>query len=126
MDQELLSFIDAVYHERYSLFANNCIHKSLKIRKRARETGMQADLIICISVVRMKILRNLPVVSPHMYTLIEGKMVDVSLDPGHEARYCLNSEKGLLFPVNISRIGKGIRRFAGFRLPQRKLNRDGY
>ena len=126
MDKELLSFIDAVYLERYSLFTNNCIHKSLKIWKKARETGALVELILCISVVRMKILHGLPVFSPHMYTIIEGNMIDVSLDPGHEARYCLNSEKRLLFPVNVSRIGRRIRRLAGFRLPQRNLNQDGY
>jgi hypothetical protein len=125
VDKEMLSFVDAVYHEQYSLIAHNCIHKSIKIQKKAQETGKQADLIACISVVRMKILRNLPVVSPHMYAIIDGEKVDVSLDPGHEARYCLNSAKRLLFPVNISRIGRRIRKLAGSRLSQGNLNSDG-
>ena len=126
VDKELLSFIDSVYHEQYSLIKNNCIHKSLRIQRKARETGTPADLVLCISVVRMKLLYNLTILSPHMYTVIEDKIVDVSLDPGHEAKYCLNREKGLLFPVNISRLGRKIRSLITSQSPQRKLDRDGY
>ena len=107
-DKELLVFIDSVYHEPYSLIHNNCIHKSIRISQKARERGKQADLIWCVSIVRMKILGNLPTVNPHMYCVIDGEKVDVSLDPGHEARYCLNSQKKLLFPVNISKIGRSL------------------
>ena len=111
-DAELLSFIDSVYREPYSLLKNNCIHKSLRIRQKARERGKQVDIILCISVVTMKWLHGLPVPNPHMFTVVDGEKVDVSLDPGHEARYCRNTEKKLLFPVNVSRLGRLIQRKA--------------
>lgn len=124
-DLELLSFIDAIYREPYSLLKNNCIHKSLKIRNRARERGKQVDIIVCISVVTMKWLHGLPVPNPHMYTLIDGVKVDVSLDPGHELRYCRNQEKKLVFPVNVSRISRLIRRRPEQCETERQSDQDG-
>jgi len=111
MMNELSSFIDEVYREPYSLFSNNCINKSLKIKTKTEELGKRADLICCISIVPMKKWRNFPIITPHVYTEIEGKKIDVSLDPGHEEIFCKNSEKKLIMPVNISKLrrilGKG-------------------
>lgn len=101
---ELSSFIDEIYREPYSLFSNNCIRKSLRIKARAEALGKRADLICCISIVPMKKWHNFPIASPHVYTEIEGKKIDVSLDPGHEEIYCKNSEKKIILPVNISRL----------------------
>ena len=103
---ELSSFIDEVYREPYSLFGKNCIKKSLKIKAKAEELGKRADLICCISIVPIKKWHNLPTINPHVYTDIEGKKIDVSLDPGHEKIYCKNSEKRLILPVNISKLGR--------------------
>jgi hypothetical protein len=104
MMNELSSFIDKVYREPYSLFGNNCISKSLKIKAKSEELGKRADLICCISIVPIKKWHNFPTINPHLYTEIDGKKVDVSLDPAHEERYCRNSEKRLIMPVNISRL----------------------
>lgn len=101
---ELSSFIDEVYRQPYFLLGNNCIRKSLKIKTKAEELGKQADLVCCISIVPIKKWHNFPTVNFHMYVEVEGKKVDVSLDPEHEARYCKNSEKKLILPVNISRL----------------------
>ncbi len=111
MMNELSSFIDEVYREPYSLFSHNCINKSLKIKTKSEELGKRADLICCISIVPIKKWHNFPTINPHVYTEIEGKKIDVSLDPGHEEIYCKNSEKRLIMPVNISKLkrtlGKG-------------------
>ncbi len=104
MMNELLSFIDEVYREPYSLFSNNCIKKSLKIKARAEALGKRADLICCISIVPIKKWHNFPTINLYVYTEIEGKKIDVSLDPRHEERYYKNSEKKLIMPVNISRL----------------------
>ena len=48
--------------------------------------------------------RNFPTINPHVYTEIEDKKIDVSLDPGHEEIYYKNSEKKLIMPVNISQL----------------------
>ena len=101
---ELSSFIDRVYREPYFLPGNNCIRKSLKIKAKAEELGKRADLITCLSIVPIKKWHNLPTVNFHLYAAVDGKKVDVSLDPGHEARYCKNSEKKLIMPVNISKL----------------------
>lgn len=122
---ELLSFIDAVYREPYSLFGNNCINKSLKIKARAEELGKRADVVGCISIVPIKKWHNLPTINLHVYTEIEGKKIDVSLDPGHEEIYCKNSEKKLIMPVNISRLRRILGKRASFRSRRLEENR-GY
>ncbi|MBI2850336.1 MAG: hypothetical protein HYX80_04750 [Chloroflexi bacterium] len=101
---ELASLIDKVYREPYFLLGNNCIRKSLKIKAKAEELGKRADLITCISIVPIKKWHNFPTVNIHLYVEIEGKKVDVSLDPRLEEKYCKNSEKKLILPVNISKL----------------------
>lgn len=112
MSNELSSFIDQVYREPYSLFGNNCIKKSLKIKAKAEELGQKADLICCISIVPMKKRHNFPSINLHLYAEIDGKKVDVSLDPGHEEIYCKNSEKKLIMPINISQLGRSLTQIA--------------
>ncbi len=107
---ELDAYIDKVYQEPYFVLGNNCIRKSRKIKAKAEYLGKQADLIACISIVPIKAWHNFPTVNFHMYVVVDGRKVDVSLDPGHEARYCKNSEKKILFPVNISRLWRIMRR----------------
>lgn len=110
MTDELSTFIDEVYREPYSLLGNNCLRKSLRIKARAEALGKKVDLICCLSVVPIKKWHNLPTVNLHVYSEIEGEKVDVSLDPGHEAIYCKNSQKRLIMPVNVSRLGRAFRR----------------
>ena len=125
MMPELSSFIDEVYREPYSLLRNNCIKKSLKIKAKAEELGKRADLICCISIVPIKKWHNFPTINPHVYTEIEGKKIDVSLDPRHEEIYCKNSEKKLIMPVNISRLRRILSKRASFRSGRLEENR-GY
>ena len=115
MRDELLSFIDAVYREPYSLISNNCINKSLRIKAKAEELGNRADLIGCVAIVPTKKWHNFPIIIPHFYTEIEGKKVDVSLDPEHEEIYCRNSEKKLIMPMNLSKIRRTLCRGASLR-----------
>ena len=46
MMNELSAFIDEVYREPYSLFRNNCINKSLKIKARAEELGKKTSVTV--------------------------------------------------------------------------------
>lgn len=115
MTDELASFIDAVYRERYSYFRNNCINKSLRIKAKAEELGKGADLIFCFSIVPIRKWHGFPVISPHVYTVIDGEKVDVSLDPEHEAMYCKNSEKKLIMPVKVPDLGKVLGKRASLR-----------
>jgi len=112
MTDELSSFIDAVYREHYSLISNNCIHKSLRIKTKAEKLGKRADLVCCLSILPIKKFHNFPFVFPHVYTRIDGRKVDVALDPGHEKIYCKNDEQKLIMPVNISRMRRIICREA--------------
>ena len=113
MNEELSAFIDEVYKEPYSLVFNNCIDKSLRIMAKAESLGMKTDLIGCIAVLKAKRYRNLPVVSPHFYAEIDGKKVDVALDPVREELYCKNSEVRIVMPVNISEMGRAFFRRIG-------------
>ena len=112
MMNELSSFIDEVYREPYSLFSNNCINKSLRIKAKAEELGMAGDLILCLSILPIKKFHNFPIIIPHIYTEIDGRKVDVALDPETEEVYCQNDEQKLIMPVNISRMRRIICREA--------------
>jgi len=114
VNEELAAFVDEVYKEPYSLVFNNCIDKSLRIMVKAESLGMKADFIGCIAVLKAKRYRNLPIVSPHFYAEIDGKKVDVALDPIRERIYCKNSEVKIVMPVNISEMGRAFFRRFGF------------
>ncbi|MFQ6122204.1 MAG: hypothetical protein ACE5LA_03995 [Dehalococcoidales bacterium] len=103
-DIEMKRFIEEVYREPYSLISNNCIHKSVKIAKNARELVKEARLVVCWSIARWKMLKGFPTIQPHMYVEVEGKRVDVSLDPHHEEIYCKNTEKIILLPVKLPKL----------------------
>mgnify|MGYP001574488410 CR=1 FL=1 len=106
MNRNLKAWIDSVYHEPFNLFTNNCWHKSRKIIRKARELGLEAKLVVCIVFFRVKFLHNLPVVSLHFYSVIEGKnrkyfYVDVAFDPETEKRICHNEEFKVLLERKI-------------------------
>lgn len=115
MNDELSAFIDAVYRQPYSLLRNNCINKSLRIKAKAEELGMRADLICCIAIVPVKKWHNFHFASPHVYTEIEGERVDVAHDPRREEIYCKNSDIKVVMPVNISKIRRVFCHRAGLR-----------
>ena len=98
---EMAEFIEETYHQPYSFFTNNCIHKSLRIAGKARELGMDAHLVACCSIERWDVLRGALAPGPHMYVLVEGKRVDVASDPETEEEHHPNSERIILFPVKL-------------------------
>lgn len=114
MNEELSAFIDEVYKEPYSLIFNNCIDKSLRIMAKAKSLGMKADFIGCIAILPAKGYRNLLIASPHFYSEIDGKKVDVALDPIREQIYCKNSEVKIVTPMNISEIRRAFFHGIGF------------
>jgi len=115
MNKELSAFIDAIYRQPYSLLRNNCIRKSRRIKAKAEEQGMRADLICCIAIVPVRKWHNVRLPSPHVYTEVEGERVDVAHDPGREELWCPNSEIRVVMPVNISRIRRVFCQRAGLR-----------
>ena len=112
MPDKLSPFIDSVYREPYHLIGNNCINESLRIKAKAEELGKRADLICCLAIVPMKRWHNFPLISPHVYSEIDGEKIDVALDLGHEKIFCQNSEVKIVMPVNISQIKKPVFRRA--------------
>ena len=115
MNDQLSAFIDAVYREPYSLVRNDCLHKSLRIKAKAEGLGMKADLIGCIAMVRVKKWHNLLIISPHFYTEMDGKRVEVAHDPRREELWCKNSEIKVVMPVNISKMRRAFCRRADLR-----------
>lgn len=106
------------------MLGNNCIRKSLKIKAKAEELGKRADLIACISIVPIKKWHNFRTVNFHLYVEVEGKKVDVSLDPALEEKYCKNSEKKLILPVNISKLRRALSRGVNSVLPVAEAKGD--
>lgn len=101
---ELESFIDEVHNEPYNLFNNNCIHKHARIVKKARELGHDANLIGCISVSSIKPAPGLPLIGPHFYAEVNGKLVDVAMEPDLERVMHRNEDRIRLLPINCSKL----------------------
>ena len=99
---ELEEYIEEIHQEPYSILGNNCIDKHLKIVKKARELGHQADMIGCISVIPIAPAGGFPLVGPHFYAEVDGQMVDVTMQPDLERVICPNDAITRLLPINIS------------------------
>lgn len=115
MTQELSSYIDSVYREPYSLMRNNCIHKTLKIRAKARELGKQADLIFSLLFFSVRKLRDLPLLTPHLYLIINGRKIDVPLSPAQERKICKNIDVLPLISLNVSELARKLRFLIGLK-----------
>ena len=101
MDKKLKIFVGKTYREPYNLFTNNCLHKSIRIINKAGELGLRADLIFCGSIVTVRKWHGFKFPGVHFYAVVEGKKVDVALDPEREREYCRNEELILFLPINI-------------------------
>ncbi|MBA7694631.1 hypothetical protein ES703_103244 [subsurface metagenome] len=100
-DIEMRRFIESVYQEPYSLLTNNCFHKAIRIARKARDLGKDAQLVACWSIAPKRLLGLIPIISPHAYTLIDGEKVDVALSPEQEKRYWKNSERKIYLPIEL-------------------------
>ena len=103
MTDELTGFIKHVNQEPYSLVTNNCVVKTLRIRAEALRLGRHTDLVFCLLFFRIKCLANLPMISPHIYLIIEGRRVDVPLSPLQERKICKNINVKPFLKVNLSK-----------------------
>ncbi|GAI48191.1 unnamed protein product, partial [marine sediment metagenome] len=83
---------------------NNCIHKHLRIINKARKLGRDASMMGCISVIPITPASGMPLIGPHFYAKIDGKTVDVSMEPGLEKAVWRNEDIVRLFPVNVSKL----------------------
>jgi len=104
MNAEMTKYIKQIHNETYNLFRNNCAHKSLKIFKQAKELGIRAELVVCIS--RRPGIRGLiPLfgLGPHVFVLLNGQKVDVALSPEQEEKYWKNSDLKIFLPVKLAR-----------------------
>lgn len=101
---ELQKFIDEVHNEPYHILSNNCIHKHTRIVRKARELGHDASLIGCISVIPIKPVAGIPLISPHFYAKVDGKTVDVSMEPDLEKVMWENEDIFRLLPINVSKL----------------------
>ena len=98
---KMAEFIEETYQQPYSFLSNNCIHKSLRVARKARELGKDAQMVACCSIERWDVLGGVLAPGPHVYVLVEGKRVDVASDPKTEDEHHPNSERIILFPVKL-------------------------
>lgn len=102
---ELEQFIEEVHNEPYNLLVNNCIHKHIRIVRKARNLGHDASLMGCIPILPIKPVAGIPLVGrPHFYAEVDGKTVDVSMEPALEAVMWRNEDIFRLIPVNLSKL----------------------
>lgn len=98
---EMEQYIDQVHREPFSLLHNNCFHQVLRLVKKARSLGIQANMVICISKAPKKLWGFIPIVSSHAYAIIDGVKVDVALSPEQEKKYWKNTERRIYLPIKI-------------------------
>lgn len=101
---ELEKFIEEVHNEPFNILSNNCIHKHTRIVRKARELGHDASIMGCISVIPIKPAAGVPLIGPHFYAKIDGKTVDVSMQPSLEESMWKNEDIFRLLPVNVSKL----------------------
>lgn len=100
----LEQFIEGVHNEPFNILSNNCIHKHIRIINKARELGRDASLIGCVSVIPIKPMAGLPLVGLHFYAEVDGKTIDVSMEPAMEKAIWRNEDIIRLAPVNLSKL----------------------
>ena len=101
---ELEKFIEDVHKEPFNILSNNCLHKHGRIVNKARELGHDASLIGCVSVIPIKPAAGLPLIGPHFYAEVDGKTVDVSMEPTMEEAIWRNEDIVKIAPVNLSKL----------------------
>jgi len=101
---ELEKFIVEVHNEPFNILANNCIHKHTRIVRKARDLGHDASLMGCISVIPIKPAAGILLIGPHFYAEVDGKMVDVSMEPELEKTVGKNEDIFRILPVNVSKL----------------------
>lgn len=101
---ELKEFIEEVHEEPFNILSNNCIHKHIRIINKARDLGHDASLIGCISIIPIRPIAGFLLIGPHFYAEIDGKTVDVSMQPALEQAIGKNEDIVRLAPVNISNL----------------------
>jgi len=101
---ELEEFIEDIHEEPYNFLSNNCVHKHARIIRKARELGHDASFMGCIAVKPFKPAADFPMIGPHFYAEVDGKTVDVSMEPALEQVICKNEDVFRLLPANISKL----------------------
>ncbi|GAJ18657.1 unnamed protein product, partial [marine sediment metagenome] len=82
----------------------NCIHKHARIVRKARELGHDASMMTCLSVIPLRPVAGVPLIGPHFYAKVDGKVVDVSMEPALEQVMWKNENMLKLFPINVSKL----------------------
>lgn len=101
---ELGKYIDEVHNEPFNILSNNCIHKHTRIVRKARELGHEASMMGCISIIPLRPVAGFPLIGPHFYAEVDGKEVDVSMEPALEQAMWKNEDIFRILPVNVSKL----------------------
>ncbi len=101
MGEEIVEYIVRIHNEPYNFFLNSCIHKSVRIYRKAAGLNTNAQLYLCIAV-NPKWRGPAPKVSPHVYSVVDGERIEVSLSPEQEQEYWKNSDVKTYWPVRIA------------------------
>lgn len=101
VDTEMRRYITKIHKEEYNFFFNNCIRKSVKIYKMAVNLGIEVELFLCIAI-NPKWCGPAPKVCPHVYAVVAGERIEVSLSPKQEKKYWKNSDVKTYLPVKLA------------------------
>lgn len=95
--------IEEVHNTPWNLLFNNCTHKSIKIFGAAKELGIKAELISCLA--RLPCWGGI-IILPHMFVMVDGEKVNVSLSPEQERKYFRNDQYKIYLPIRIACTGQ--------------------
>ena len=65
--------------ERYVLFRNDCVSKSLRLKRQCKDLGIDASVVVCIGISKAKwfgLWLTIPVI--HGWGEVEGKRIETS------------------------------------------------
>ena len=84
--EEVEKIAEKLRQEPYNLFKNDCITKSVRLKKECQALGIQARVVVCLGLVPARLFGHwltLPVI--HGWAEVDGKRIETSRPLGTSA-----------------------------------------
>lgn len=80
---QLEALIEEIRNEPYSLLFNNCFAKSFEFKRRCKELGIVARVVVCLGLVKAKWFGHwVTILVPHSYGEVERERIELGQPPG--------------------------------------------
>lgn len=96
-------YIEQVHREPWHLLRNNCFHKSIRIFRAARRSGIPTNLVLALEKAPKKLGGVIPIILPHAHVIVNGVAVHVGFSPEQEETHWKNSEMKIYLPITLGK-----------------------